>query len=333
MTPAGPRLLEQVRARIRFKHYSIRTEQAYVDWIKRFIRFHGNRHPSELSGSEVEQFLTHLAVDLNVAASTQNQAQSALLFLYREVLGQDLRWLDGVVRAKTSPRLPTVLTRPEVARLLGASGRRHRLVGELLYGTGMRIMEAVRLRVKDVDLGRRAILVRDGKGAKDRVTMLPDRLVGALAPPVAGDRAPASDGLARRLWRGLAARWRSSANIRALPANGAGNMCFPPIAGRVDPRSGIVRRHHMSDQSFQRAMREALRAIGHRQARDAAHASAFVRDAFARGGARHPNGAGVAGPFGRQHDDDLHARAQSRWSRSRSARSIAWIADPRESDA
>lgn len=120
MTPTGPRLLEQVRARIRFKRYSIRTEQAHVDWIKRFIRFHGNRHPSELSVSDVEQFLTHLAADLNVAASTQNQAQSALLFLYREALGQDLSWLDGVVRAKGSPRLPAVLTRPEVVRLLGA---------------------------------------------------------------------------------------------------------------------------------------------------------------------------------------------------------------------
>ena len=180
MAPTGPRLLAQVRVRIRFKHYSLRTEQAYVDWIKRFIRFHGNRHPSELSAGDVEQFLTHLASDLNVAASTQNQAQSALLFLYREVLALELPRLDGVVRAKTASRLPTVLTRSEVARLLDAFGIAHRLVAELLYGTGMRIMEAVRLRVKDVDLERREILVRDGKGAKDRVTVLPDRLVGPL---------------------------------------------------------------------------------------------------------------------------------------------------------
>lgn len=261
MAPTGPRLLAQVRVRIRFKHYSLRTEQAYVDWIKRFIRFHGNRHPSELSAGDVEQFLTHLASDLNVAASTQNQAQSALLFLYREVLALELPRLDGVVRAKTASRLPTVLTRSEVARLLDAFGIAHRLVAELLYGTGMRIMEAVRLRVKDVDLERREILVRDGKGAKDRVTVLPDRLVGPLRRQLREtERLHALD-----LQDGCGAVWLPFALERKYP-----NACrdwgwqyvFPADRRSLDPRSGIERRHHISDQSVQRAMREALRICG-----------------------------------------------------------------------
>jgi integron integrase len=261
MAPTGPRLLAQVRVRIRFKHYSLRTEQAYVDWIKRFIRFHGNRHPSELSTRDVEQFLTHLASDLNVAASTQNQAQSALLFLYREVLALELPRLDGVVRAKTASRLPTVLTRSEVARLLDAFGIAHRLVAELLYGTGMRIMEAVRLRVKDVDLERREILVRDGKGAKDRVTVLPDRLVGPLRRQLREtERLHALD-----LQDGCGAVWLPFALERKYP-----NACrdwgwqyvFPADRRSLDPRRGIERRHHISDQSVQRAMREALRICG-----------------------------------------------------------------------
>jgi integrase len=164
---ARPRLLDQVRDRIRFKHYSLRTEQAYVGWSKRVIRFHGNRHPSDLSSAHVEAFLTHLAVDLQVAASTQNQAQSALLFLYREVLAHELPLLDGVRRAKMPVRLPVVLTREKVARVLDALHGPHRLFGKLLYGTGLRIMEAARLRIKDVDLARRTILVRNGKGGKD----------------------------------------------------------------------------------------------------------------------------------------------------------------------
>jgi integrase len=155
MPPGAPRLLDQVRSRIRFKHYSIRTEEAYVDWIRRYIRFHRNRHPVDLSATDVEEFLTRLATDRGVAASTQNQAKSALIFLYRELLAIELPWLDGIVRAKTPSRLPVVLTRAETAALLVALSGTHRLVGELLYGTGMRILEALRLRVKDVDFVRR----------------------------------------------------------------------------------------------------------------------------------------------------------------------------------
>ena len=178
--PASPRLLDRVRERIRVKHYSIRTEQAYVDWIRRFILFHGKRHPQELGAPEVEAFLTHLAVAGRVAASTQNQAKSALLFLYREVLAVELPWLDGVTQARAPKRLPVVLTRDEVGAVLARLEGTQWLIGSLLYGSGLRLMECLRLRVKDVDFGRNEILVRDGKGAKDRVTMLPIALKSPL---------------------------------------------------------------------------------------------------------------------------------------------------------
>lgn len=178
--PDGVRLLDQVRGKIRLKHYSIRTEQAYVDWIKRFILHFDKRHPRELGAAEVEAFLTHLAVAGKVAASTQNQAKSALLFLYREVLEVELPWLDNVERAKAPKRLPVVLTRAEVQALLTRLSGTHWLMASLLYGAGLRLMECLRLRVKDVDFARKEILVRDGKGFKDRVTMLP----AALAEPL-----------------------------------------------------------------------------------------------------------------------------------------------------
>ncbi len=181
--------LERSRQKIRLKHYSLRTEQAYLDWIKRFILFHGKRHPVEMGAPDVESFLTHLAVDRGVSASTQNQAKSALLFMYREVIGIELPWLDHVERAKTPQRMPVVLTRVEVAQVLRRLDGVHRLIGHLLYGTGMRIMEGVRLRVKDVEFTRREILVRDGKGQKDRVAMLPDRVATPLKEQMAKTRA------------------------------------------------------------------------------------------------------------------------------------------------
>jgi len=169
-----PKLLDQLRGRLRVKHYSIRTEQAYVDWVRRFILFHGKRHPKELGSAEVEAFLTHLAVRGRVSASTQNQAKSAILFLFREVIDCELPWLDGVVAARTSQRLPVVLTLEEVEAVLGRMRGSSGLVARLLYGSGLRILECLRLRVKDIDFTRHEILVRDGKGAKDRVTMLPE---------------------------------------------------------------------------------------------------------------------------------------------------------------
>ena len=256
-----PRLLDAVRAKIRFKHYSLRTEEAYVDWIKRFIRFHGNRHPSILAAPEVEQFLTHLASDRGVAASTQNQAQSALLFLYREVLARDLPWLDGVVRAKAPSRLPVVLSHDEVIELLCRLVGTHRVIGQLLYGTGMRILEALRLRVKDVDFARREIVVRDGKGAKDRITMLPERLL----PPLRRQLAEARRCHAADVEEGFGAVLLPPALLRKYP-NAAREWMwqyvFPADRRSDDPRTGIVRRHHIGDQSFQRAMRAALRYSG-----------------------------------------------------------------------
>jgi integron integrase len=252
-------LLDRVRGRIRLRHYSIRTEQAYCDWIKRFINFHGKRHPSDLGAAEVEAFLTSLAVEGRVAASTQNQAKSALLFLYREVLGVELPWLDGVQKAKAPVRLPVVLTREEVTRVLARLDGVHRLIGALLYGTGLRIMEAMRLRVKDVEFSRREILVRDGKGNKDRVTMLPVRLVAALSEQIERarefHRVDLSDG--------FGAVWLPFALDRKFPGAArewGWQYVFPAASRSTDPRAGTERRHHLTDQVFQRAMKNAARA-------------------------------------------------------------------------
>jgi integron integrase len=257
-SPTTPRLLDRVRDRIRVKHYSIRTEQAYVDWIRRFIRFHGKRHPAELGPTEVEAFLTHLAVAGNVTASTQNQAQSAVLFLYREVLGIELPWLAGITPAKAPVRLPVVLTRAEVARVLRCLRGTHCLIGCLLYGTGMRIMEGVRLRIKDVEFARHQIIVRDGKGAKDRMTMLPKSVEGPLRRHLVRVRELHERDLAAG--RGAVflpnALERKYANVAR---EWGWQYAFPAAALSADPRSGCVRRHHLSDQAFQRAMRQAVR--------------------------------------------------------------------------
>jgi integron integrase len=257
----GPRLLDQVRDRIRLKHYSIRTEQAYLDWVRRFVVFHGRRHPRELGHGHVKALLTHLAVEGNVAASTQNQAKSALLFLYKEVLGAELPWLDDVESAKRPQRLPVVLTPEEVGavlrRLEGTTG----LILRLLYGTGMRMLEALRLRVKDVEFQRREILVRDGKGARDRVTMLPDRLMLPLRAHLARVKTLHEDDLRE----GFGEVYLPHALSRKYPGAGrewAWQYVFPSSRRSVDPRSGAVRRHHADDQNVQRAMRAVLRAAG-----------------------------------------------------------------------
>ena len=254
-------LLERVRLKIRLKHYSLRTEQAYLDWIRRFILFHGKRHPAEMAAAEVEAFLTHLAAVRNVAASTQNQAKSALLFLYKEVLGVDLPWLDHVERARAPMRLPVVLTKEEVTLLLGRLEGTHALLGRLLYGTGMRIMEGVRLRVKDVEFARREILIRDGKGQKDRVSMLPNGLLRPLRVQVQAALATHDKDLAAghgNVWlpHALARKYPRAATERGW------QYVFPAPYRSVDPRSGIVRRHHLGDQAFQRAMRQAVRDTG-----------------------------------------------------------------------
>lgn len=255
---AKPRLLEQVRERCRFKHYSIRTEKSYVDWIRRFILFHSKRHPLEMGAKEVEAFLTHLAVSGNVAASTQNQALAAILFLYKEVLAVELPWLDGVTRAKKPVRLPVVLTAEEVRGLLAQLEGTHHLVASLLYGSGLRLMEAIRLRVKDVDFDRLEVTVRDGKGGKDRRTMLPRSLV----EPLRGQVARVQVFHEHDLNNGVGPVYLPFALERKYPNAGrelGWQYMFPASEPAIDPRSGILRRHHIGEKAFQRAIKAAVR--------------------------------------------------------------------------
>lgn len=255
------RLLDQARDRLRVKHYSLRTEQAYVGWIRRFIRANGLRHPRELGGLEVEAFLTLLATRGQVAAGTQNQALAALLFLYREVLGLELPWMENVVRAKRPRRLPSVLSVPEVRRLLAVMDGQCGLMASLLYGTGMRLMECLRLRVKDVDFGRREILVRNGKGGKDRRVPLPRRVEAGLAAQV--ERARVLHG--RDLAEGFGEAWLPHALSRKYPSAGrefGWQWVFPARRRSVDPRGGARRRHHVDEAVLQRAVKAARVAAG-----------------------------------------------------------------------
>jgi integron integrase len=252
-----PKLLDQVRERLSLKHYSKRTETAYVQWVKRYILFHGKRHPAGMGKAEVEAFLTSLAVERSVSAATQLQALAAILFLYREVLDDPLPWLDEVTRAKKPVRLPTVLTREEVQRLLGyLDDPLMGLIVRLLYGTGMRLLECLRLRVKDVDFVRHEIVVREGKGGKDRVTMLPASLVEPLKAHVAVVKAQHEADLAL----GKGGVWLPDA-LAVKYANAAKSWgwqyVFPAAGFSVDPRSGAVRRHHVDEKRVQRAVRLA----------------------------------------------------------------------------
>ena len=257
----APKLLDLLRDRLRLKHYSIRTETQYVQWVRRFILFHGKRHPQEMGAKEVEAFLTHLAVEGRVAAATQNQALSALLFLYRELLHINLPWLDEVVRAKRPARLPVVLTREEVQSVLGRTEGTYGLMLRLLYGTGMRLMECVRLRVKDVDFSRAEIIVRDGKGAKDRVTMLPQRIAAELQAHLQRRRHLYEDDLAK----GMASVYLPNALDRKY-ANAenewAWQYVFVAKSYSIDPRSGTERRHHIDEKLVQRAMKRAVQEAG-----------------------------------------------------------------------
>jgi integron integrase len=254
-------LLERVRDKVRVKHYSIRTEHAYVDWVRRLVLFHGKRHPLEMGAAEVEAFLTHLAVAGKVAASTQNQAKSALLFLYHEVLRVELPQLDGVTSAKRPERLPVVLTRDEVAAVIASMSGTNALLARLLYGAGLRLMECVRLRVKDVDFSRREILVRDGKGAKDRVTMLPAVLIEPLRVQMELTRALHH----RDLADGFGDVYLPFALERKYPRASrqlAWQYLFPADRISRNPRSDKRRRYHWDEQAVQRAMQQALRAAG-----------------------------------------------------------------------
>ncbi|MGB7815527.1 MAG: integron integrase [Methylotenera sp.] len=255
-----PKLLDLVRGKIRLKHYSIRTEQAYVDWIKRYILHFDKRHPKDLGADEVETFLTHLAVVGKVSASTQNQAKSALLFLYKEVLGQSLPWLDNVEQAKVPKHLPVVLSQAEVQKILSHLDGTHHLVVSLLYGTGMRILEALRLRVKDIDFARKEILIRDGKGFKDRVTMLPMVLIEPLQAHLKRVKALHEQDLAA----GFGSVYLPYALSKKYPyaeRDWAWQYVFPSNKLSSDPRQESekqTRRHHIQDQAIQRSVRQAV---------------------------------------------------------------------------
>jgi len=255
------KVLDQLRERIRYMHYSIRTEETYVYWVRLFIRFHGRRHPATLGGSDVEAFLSWLANARRVAVSTHKQALSAILFFYGKVLGLELPWMTEIGRPQVKQRLPVVLSVGEIGRVLALLEGEYRLFAELLYGTGLRITEGLQLRVKDIDFERGAIIVREGKGGKDRIVMLPKRLRPGLRKQLARGRV---------LWSADHEAGRGGVEMpdaldRKFPRAGdswAWFWVFPQADHSVDPRTGVVRRHHMYDQTFQRAFKRAVARAG-----------------------------------------------------------------------
>ncbi len=256
-----PKLLEQVRTALRTRHYSLRTEATYLSWIKRFILFHGKRHPRDMGVHEVYQFLSHLAVEGQVAASTQSQALSAILFLYQQVLQQDIGWLHDVVRAKHPQRLPVVLTQDEVAKVLRQLSGVPWIMGTLLYGAGLRLLECLRLRVKDLDFAYNQIVVRNGKGQKDRVTMLPQ----PVKTPLQQHLQSVKHLHTRDLEVGHGAVYLPYALERKYPnakRDWVWQYVFPAPRLSRDPRTGIVRRHHTHEQVLQRAVHGAVRQAG-----------------------------------------------------------------------
>jgi integron integrase len=255
-----PKLLDRVREAARVRHMSLRTEKVYVHWAKRYILFHGKKHPLEMGEAEINAFLTHLAVKTGVSPSTQTQALCALLFLYRTVLSREIGDLE-LVRARKRRKLPLVLTPAEVRSILAQLEGTHHLFGSLLYGTGMRLMECLRLRVKDVDFSYDQILVRDGKGAKDRVTMLPSSLKMSLAEHLKGVRrlheTDLKEGYGRvQLPHALEAKYPSA------PAEWGWQFVFPGPTRSRDPRTGERRRHHVHERSVQKAFLAAVRKAG-----------------------------------------------------------------------
>ena len=259
-----PKLLDRMRARLRTRHYSIRTEDAYVQWARRFIVFQKKRHPSMMGASEINEineFLSHLAVERNVSSSTQNQALCAILFLYRDVLGEEVPWLGNLVRARRSERFPVVLTIQEVRALIGRMNGTSQLIARLLYGTGMRVLEGLRLRVKDLDFDSGELVVRSGKGNKDRTTMLPRVLWTALRQHLAEVRALHDRDVAEGFGSvfmpdALAVKYPSAAQSWSW------QWVFPAAHRSVDPRNGVVRRHHIGEQIIPRAVKEAAQRAG-----------------------------------------------------------------------
>jgi integron integrase len=255
------RLLDQVRDVLGRRRYSYRTEQQYVGWICRYIRFHGKQHPEQLGGPDIEAFLSHLAVQRHVSAATQAQALAALLFLYKNVLNVDLPWLGQITRATRPKRLPVILTREEVRVVLDGLEPPFRLIGSLLYGSGLRLMEALRLRVKDVELSRRIIVVRDGKGAKDRVTVLPDSLVPALQRQLDKVRR-AHDNARTHGFSGVELPYSLHRKYPRAHLEIGWQFVFPAARPSRDPRTGAWRRHHVYPDTMQRRMKAAIRNAG-----------------------------------------------------------------------
>jgi integron integrase len=260
-TPPPPtRLMQQVTNACRVRHYSLRTEESYLYWIRDFIRFHNKRHPSEMSVAEVEAFLTHLAVERNIAPATQSLALNAIVFLYRHVLNSDLGAFDGWIRAKKKQKLPAVFSANEASRLINHLQQQYRLPAALLYGCGLRLMECLRLRIKDIDFTRLVITVRDGKGAKDRNTLLPESLIAPLkAQLLAVEKLHEHD-----LALGYGTVYLPFALERKYPnANRelAWQYIFPADSVSTDPRNGRVQRHHMNEQNLQRAVKKSLNEL------------------------------------------------------------------------
>lgn len=254
-------LLETVRSAIRLRHYSIRTEEAYVNVVRRFIIFHGKRHPKEMGVDEIRQYLSHLASVERVSASTQNVALSALLFLYREVLRIDLPLIEGVERAKRPMRQPVVLTREEARKILSEMSGVTRLMALLLYGSGLRLMECVRLRVKDVDFSYKQITVRDGKGAKDRRTVLPEPVIPPLRLHLAKVRIQHEEDVRSGQGR-VHLPFAFERKSPKAAASWEWQYVFPASKLSVDPRTGEVRRHHISEDRLQQAVKTAVRQTG-----------------------------------------------------------------------
>jgi integron integrase len=288
--PAKPRLLDLVRAAAQLRHCSRRTEAAYVAWIRRYIFFHGKRHPAELGAAEVTGFLSSLAVHGRVAASTQNQAPRVLLFLYRDVLEVDLPWLDGIVRAKRAERLPVVLTREEVAAVLRPLTGVPRLMASLLYGSGLRLLECCRLSIQDIDFARNQIVVRAGKGHKDRVTMLPAVVKADLARHLEAVRTQHQRDLQQGAgWAELptALTWKYPNARREW----LWQWAFPATRPYHDRETGQWQRHHLHESVLQRVVKDAARRAG--LAKRAT--PPLVRDAPPERRPRHPHRAGTAG--------------------------------------
>ena len=270
------KLLDQVRATLRRKHYSLSTERSYLGWIRRFVRFHQLKHPRQMGKEEIEAFLNHLAIDVNVAASTQNQALNAIVFLYKVVLEMPLDFPLENIRARRPKRLPTVLTREEVAQVLDCLSGRYRLMTQLLYGAGLRLSECLRLRVKDLDFGQHAIIVRDGKGGRDRSTILPEKLVNPLLRELSRTmrihEQDLNDG------NGLVHLPQALERKYPLAAGEwIWQFVFPSPRLSTDPRTGVLRRHHVSRNALQRSIQQAAQ-LAYIQKRVTPHT---VRHSFA----------------------------------------------------